>query len=377
VEADLHLIASMPYDLSPDRDRVLVALPANKVPLLIPGAFWEVSTWAFGFKISLCATLCYILYFSVDWPGISTSVTTVLIAGLSTTGALKQKFAFRLAGALIGGLFLGLGCTVFLFPHMDSITSLTVLVAILAFGAAWITAGRQFSYVGLQIIFAFYLVAFEDFRAPTQLAPARDRLIGILLALVVMWFVFDQMWPVRTVTAMRQALASILRSEVALFQLEMSSPPRQELLRQADTLRDHIAKTMAAIRTMNDEVDYEFGVDRERHIETANTIVRGGLTAVALIWNEIVMVHKEEDGDFPNNPQLVELRQRMIKSLSVLTNSVLQKTRLQDSGMSVEQTSALASAELLEDARYGEYAVHVSDRYRELESIVAGLEGQV
>jgi multidrug resistance protein MdtO len=87
VEGMLHVIVSMPRDSSPGRDKELVALPSNKVPILIPGAFKQASTWQFGFKISLCATLCYILYFAVDWPGISTSVTTVLIAGLSTTGA--------------------------------------------------------------------------------------------------------------------------------------------------------------------------------------------------------------------------------------------------------------------------------------------------
>ena len=185
VEGNLHVIASMPYDVGPERDKQLVALPSSKVPLLTPGAFKDRETWAFGLKISLCATICYIVYFAVDWPGISTSVTTVLIAGLSTTGAIKQKFAFRVLGALIGGLILGVGCTIFLFPEMDSITSLTVLVAVMAFIFLGRFYGRQYSYVGLQIIFSFYLVAFEDFRAPTELAPARDRLIGILVALIV------------------------------------------------------------------------------------------------------------------------------------------------------------------------------------------------
>ena len=374
VEGNLHVIASMPSDFSPERDKELVALPTKKIPLLIPGALKDRNTWTFGLKISLCATLCYILYFAVDWPGISTSVTTVLIAGLSTTGALKQRFAFRLLGAIVGGLIVGLGCTAFLFPEMDSITSLVVLVGFMAFISAWCAGGRLFSYMGLQIIFSFYLVAFEDFHAPTQLAPARDRLIGILLALAVMWVVFDQMWPVRTVTAMRRSFASILRSETELFEAELAAPEHKKLIEQTDALRDYVGKTMAAIRTMNDAVQYEFGVDRERHIETAEQILRAALTAVALLWNELSVLHKEDDEDFLRDPGLIEMRRKMASHLATLVSSVKQESRLQDAAHSPEPPLSFAPMDLLEHPRYGEYVQNSIARFRELETIVIGLE---
>ncbi len=380
VEGILHVITSMPSRPDPVRDRELVALPTSKVPLLVPGALKDKNTWAFGFKISLCATLCYILYFAVDWPGISTSVTTVLIAGLSTTGAIKQRFTFRLAGALIGGLILGIGCMTFLFPAMDSIASLTLLIAVMAFGSAWIAGGRQFNYVGLQIIFSFYLVAFEDFHAPTELAPARDRLIGILVALIVMWFVFDSLWPVRTVTAMRRSLASILRNEANLFRTELAAPPREELIQQTDTLRDHIGKTMAAIRTMNDTVEYEFGLDRQMHMETAHEILRAALTAVALIWNELAVLHKEEDADFLTDPNLVDLRRKLVEKMDELVASVLQEpaaSTQQEVRESPSPDLASTCSATLEHPRYGEYAQNTIARYRELQSLVAGLAVRV
>lgn len=378
VEEILHVITSMPKRHDPTRDRELVALPSSKVPLLIPGALRDKNTWAFGFKISLCATLCYILYFAVDWPGISTSVTTVLLSGLSTTGAIKQRFTFRLAGALIGGLILGIGCMAFLFPEMDSVASLTILIAVMAFGSAWIAGGRQFNYVGLQIIFSFYLVAFEDFHAPTQLAPARDRLIGILLALVVMWFVFDRLWPVRTVTAMRRSLASILRSEANLFRTELASPPREQLIQQTDALRDHIGKTMAAIRTMNDAVEYEFGVDRQRQMETAREILRAAMTAVALVWNEITVLHKEEDADFLSDPNLVDLRRTLVQKLDALVAAVLQESVVESPESEEAKSDVLSKPEAatLEHPRYGEYAQNTITRYRELQSLVIGLRSQ-
>ena len=81
------------------------------------------------------------MYNAVDWPGISTSVTTVMVTGLSTTAAMKQGFTLRIPGSLVGGLILGLGTIVFLFPSMDSITSLIVLVGTLAFVGSWIAGG--------------------------------------------------------------------------------------------------------------------------------------------------------------------------------------------------------------------------------------------
>ena len=42
-----------------------------------------------------------------------------MVAGLVNTGAMKQKLTFRLLGAIVGGLVLGLSAEVFLFPFMD------------------------------------------------------------------------------------------------------------------------------------------------------------------------------------------------------------------------------------------------------------------
>ena len=56
--------------------------------------------------------------------------------------------------------------------------------------------------------------------------------------------------------------------------------------KEADALRDQVGKTVAAIRTMNDTVEYEFGVDREPHIHLSQTILRAGLPLSRLFWNQ-------------------------------------------------------------------------------------------
>jgi NADPH:quinone reductase-like Zn-dependent oxidoreductase len=124
----------------------------------------------------------------------------VIITALSTRGAINQKLAQRVLGSIIGGLILAIGATAFLFPRMESITSLVVLVAAVCFVSAWCAIGRRFSYVGLQIALAFYLVAFEGFGPSIDLAPARDRFAGIVVGLIVMWVVFGE-WLLQTAAA--------------------------------------------------------------------------------------------------------------------------------------------------------------------------------
>jgi multidrug resistance protein MdtO len=372
VDGILHDILSMPLESRDEYNKELIALSSNKVSILIPGALTRHETVAFALKLSLCATICYIIVRAVDWPGISTSVITVLITGLSTSGAIKQKLIFRLVGSAIGGLILGLGATVFLFPHMDSITSLVALISAIAFLAAWWAGGRQFNYVGLQIAFAFYLVAFEGFSAPTELAPARDRLIGIILALVVMAFVFDLIWPVRTVTAMRSALAEVLINEAKFLRLEETTGDYEELRNDADQLRDQIGKAVAGIRTMNDAVEYEFGVDREEHLRSSKMIIQTALASVAFFWNQFAVLHSPQARDFLTQPELSEMRHCMAASLEAMAASVVHKTTLVD----IELAETLAPF-LFASPRYGEYARNSVDRYRELQSLIADLQTRV
>ncbi|WP_263366545.1 FUSC family protein [Edaphobacter bradus] len=370
VDTTLHDILSMPAK-GPEVNRELIALASSKVPVFIPGKWKELKTVAFALRVSLCATFCYIFYHAVDWPGISTCVTTVMVTALTSSGALKQKLLFRLIGSLIGGLILGLGATVAFFPHMDTLNSLVVLIGAVALLSAWVAAGRHFSYVGVQMAFAFYIVAFEDFSAPTELAPARDRFIGILLALIVMAYVFDLLWPVRTVTEMRTALAGILRGQANYLRLTTPPLPREiaELRHKADQLRDQIGKTAAGIRTTAEFIDYEFGVDREQHRRTGQMIVQSGLTSVGFFWNQFVVLHKEADLDFITHPQLAAMRRTIADGMDAMASSVVQGTAFPK----IDATTAIDPA-LFSDPRYGEYARNSVDRFNELQTVISDLQ---
>lgn len=372
VEVTIHSILVMPVDLGAAKNKELAVLPSRDVPFLIPGAIKDKDNIAFALKISLCATLCYIVYNAIAWPGISTAVTTVMVTGLSTTAAMKQRFTLRILGSLLGGLILGLGTIAFLFPYMDSITSLVVLVGAVAFAASWIAGGPLFNYLGLQIAFSYYLVALLDSGASTELAPARDRFIGIFFALVVMWFVFDQIWPVRTVTAMRRLLGTVLRGGASLFLLIDNVSQHDQLLRETESLRDRLGKNISALRTMSEAVEFEFGPDREQHVRSSELILQISITAAALIWNQVAVLHDERDISFFAEPGLVEMRQKLAEHMNRMAEAIARKT-----GFPSESSAGLGSPSLLNSEHNGEYARNTIARFEDLQKLALALSHEV
>jgi multidrug resistance protein MdtO len=62
-----------------------------------------------------------------------------------------------------------------------------LLVAVSAFAAWFMTSSPRLSYFGIQVAVAFYLINLSEFKLQTSLEVARDRVIGILFGLCVMW----------------------------------------------------------------------------------------------------------------------------------------------------------------------------------------------
>jgi multidrug resistance protein MdtO len=149
----------------------------------------------FAFKVTLAAMTCYIFYTGVDWSGIHTAFITCCFIALESTGATLRKGWLRLSGCLAGGA-LGFTSILFLVPRMETIASLSLLVAVVSALAGWVAAGSpRIAYAGLQMAFAFYLSLFQGFAPGTELDIIRDRLVGIILGIVVTSIVFRYLWP--------------------------------------------------------------------------------------------------------------------------------------------------------------------------------------
>jgi multidrug resistance protein MdtO len=266
-----------------DPARLSPAPPAPRRTLLVPDAFTNPAYFIYAFKISLCATICYVIYNGLGWPGISTSYFTVLFTGLTTTGATNRKLLWRFIGSAIGGLILGIGCLAFVFPNIESVTGFLIVIAAVTFIAAWVAASPYFSYIGLQIAFSFYLLAFERLSVPTEITPARDRLLGIALGLIVMFIIFQQVEPERTVDTMRRLLARILHAEAELVLLMDVDSANLIPSPQRIAVRAKIEQLVAAQHDMADVVNYEYEPDRLADVAISNEIIAAMSTSADMM----------------------------------------------------------------------------------------------
>jgi multidrug resistance protein MdtO len=240
--------------------------------LFLPGVFDSPDSLLYALKLTLAAMVCYIIYNAVAWPGILTCVVTVLFTGLTSTGAMKQKQLYRFSGAAIGGALAILTVSVF-YPNMDSITSLVLVVAPLALLAGWVARSPHIGYVGIQIGFGYFLTALPGFSAATQIAPARDRVIGVALGILVMWFIFDQLWPIRTTDALRSSLEKIRAATSELKQLvqELNVERGDHAFQR---LRTAVSLELANVYQLAFSAQFEVGRHRKRELARTRRLLK-------------------------------------------------------------------------------------------------------
>ena len=171
-----------PVDLLPSSPRMFVA-----------DAFSNPAYQVFAIKGCLAATICSVIWAGLAWPGLGVcTVTCVLAAPVSTPGSCRQRLTTRILGLLTGGVICGIGSQVFILPSVDSILGFALPFAAVSAAAAWVvTSSPRLSYFGRQMALAYYLTMFQTWGISASLATSRDRLMGILLGLLVMWLVFD------------------------------------------------------------------------------------------------------------------------------------------------------------------------------------------
>lgn len=247
-------------------------------------AFTSPDAVLYSLKLTLSAVICYILYNAIAWPGILTCVVTVLFTGLSSTGAMKQKQLYRLAGAAIGGA-LAILIESLLFPNMDSVTSLVLVSAAVCMASAWISRSPGIGYVGVQIAFAFFLTDLPGFGPASQIAPARDRVIGIALGVLVMWFVFDQIWPTRPSDALESIRSRVQNN---LKRLTTQSPSMETL----GAMRAEVSSDLAQMQSLISSAWFDFSADQHRELARSRRITRQTEAAAAEFYSHLHQVRR-------------------------------------------------------------------------------------
>lgn len=266
------IVALIPDSFVGSPDESILLPETSRPSLLVADAFVNPDHLRFALKGCLAAGACYFIYNAIDWPGISTAVVTCLLTALTTIGGSRQKQILRLAGAVVGGFVIGMGAQVFILPSLNSIGGFIILFALVSAFAAWFTTSTpRLSYFGIQVALAYYLINLSDFTIQTSLTVARDRVVGVLLGLSMMWLVFDQLWGASAGVEMRRKFITALRL-LAQFSKEPASRDIRAAIQSSYPLRETINSSFDQVRSLADGVLFEFGPSRRQNLQFRDEI---------------------------------------------------------------------------------------------------------
>ncbi len=237
--------------------------------LLVPDAFQNPEYLRFAFAGCLAASVCYVLYNALDWPGIFPSVLTCIVTALSTIGTSLQAQFLRLAGFVVGGLVLGISAQILILPAIDSIFGFALFFAAGTAIAAWFaTSSPRLSFFGVQIALAFYFVNLQDFKFETDLTIARDKVVGVLLGILAMGFIFDRFG---TKSDAEQLQKLLVRNVRMLAQLGVCPVVRDRAIAvsQISRLRSQINDNFASLESQTDAARFEFEFRHRREEDVA------------------------------------------------------------------------------------------------------------
>ena len=226
--------------------------------LLLPDAFQNPEYLRFAFAGCLAATVCYVLYNALDWPGIFPSVLTCIVTALSTIGTSFQAQFLRLAGFVAGGVILGISAQILILPAIDSVFGFAIFFAVGTAIAAWFaTSSPRLSFFGVQMALAFYFVNLQDYQIQTDLTIARDKAIGALLGILAMGFIFDRF---RTKSDTEQLQKLLVGNVRMLAQLGVCPVVRDGAIAvsQINRLRSQINDNFAGLESQTDAARFEF-----------------------------------------------------------------------------------------------------------------------
>jgi len=246
----------------------------DTIRVFVPDAFSNPEHLRYVLGGTIAAMLCYVFYVSLDWPNLSTSVTTCVLTALTSIGSSRQKQLLRVLGFVLGGVIAGLGAQVFILPYIDSIGGFTLLFAAMTAVAAWMaTASSRFSYAGVQFAFAFYIIHLSGFSIETSLAIPRDRALGVLLGTTMMWLVFERLFPRSAADEMVRIFVRNVRSMSELVSFT-PRPDDSAAILKIRRMREDIYRRFGEVNAQSDAVPFETGPLRSADMAARDRIRR-------------------------------------------------------------------------------------------------------
>jgi multidrug resistance protein MdtO len=263
--------------------------------LFVPDVFQNPEYVRSAFTGCLAASICYVLYNALDWPGIgTTSVLTCIVTSLSTVGNSLQAQFLRFAGFVVGGLVLGISAQILILPGIDSIFGFALFFAAATAIAAWFaTSSPRLSYFGVQMALSFYFVNLQGPQIQTDLTIARDKVIGVLLGILAMGFIFDRFGTKSDAAQLQKLLVQNIRM---LAQLGACPVVRGRGIAasQIVRLRSQINDNFASLESQTDAArfEFEFRHRREEDVSEWERIQRAQPALRAIFLLELSLISR-------------------------------------------------------------------------------------
>jgi multidrug resistance protein MdtO len=291
--------------------------------IFVKDAFTNAEYVKYALAGTAASMLCYVVYVALNWPGLSTAVTTCVLTALSNIGSSRQKQLLRIVGASIGGFVLGLGSQMFVLPYIDSIVGLTMLFAFVTGVSAYVaTSSPRLSYVGLQMAFAFYLINVTDFSISLDLTIARDRAVGVLLGIGAMWLVFERLYSRPAVIEMIMGFiraTRLIASLTAVHEYKAGSEEWQRI----QTIRNAASGLLTNINSDADAIPFEGGTERQIRLAARDRVRRwlSSLRTVYLLEIPLAQANIDKDVELSSGGYL-EVDERFNRALSVALSRI-------------------------------------------------------
>jgi len=224
--------------------------------IFVADAFQSEEHFKFAVRGTLSSMLCYLFFMPTGWMNLGASIVTCILTALPNTGASRHRQALRFAGFVLGAGVIGLSAEVFVLPKIDTLPQFTLLFAFVVAIGAWVaTAGPRIAFGGFQIVFAYVLINLNKFTINTSLVPARDVVLGVILAVVAMWLVFDHLWAKSSTVSVRSLLLASLNDVARLDRAVGDSPQALNQLLVTESIR--ISRNFDKVRNLSDFYVFE------------------------------------------------------------------------------------------------------------------------
>jgi multidrug resistance protein MdtO len=158
------------------------------------------------------------------------------------------------------------------------------------------TSSTRLSYAGLQMAFAFYLINVTDFSISLDLTIGRDRAVGVLLGITMMWIVFERLKPTSAAEQMIRSFANSARLIAGILSGSFIGDGGKGVtwIRRQ---RDQLSRLFDEVHAEADAVLFETGNRRPGHMAARDRVRKWGAALRTFYLMELPLMQMRLYGD--------------------------------------------------------------------------------